>query len=481
MGKHGKVWIVGAGPGDPGLITLRGRQLLQKADVVLFDRLVNPAILTWTRDGAELLDVGKFPHGRRTEQQAICRLLAQKAKKGLKVVRLKGGDPFVFGRGGEEALELARSRIPFEVVPGVTSGVAVPATVGIPVTHRGISTEVTFQIGARAKGSVLGKTLVGYMAVEGLGGFLQEAAVRGFPSNTPVAVIQQGTLPDQKAVFSTIGRLRRDLLKIKIQPPSIVVVGNVVALRHLIGRQAKGRLSGQRVVLTVSTNLMRGWREVFEAEGAEVWELPMTQIHETAVSKGWEKDFQKSKWLVFTSGAGVRALLHAVRDIRRLGDKKIAVVGAATAAICHQHGLGVDFVGPGPGATALAEHWPGTFNDEVLHCTGSAEEGGFRSVMQKRGYLVRRSVLYRNMAPSRPPKVVLERLHQEGANWVVFASGTAAERLQGWMGRAWAAATPTAVIGDTTAKTARKAGWKVSALAKDVSAGAVLSAMLKSE
>lgn len=207
----------------------------------------------------------------------------------------------------------------------------------------------------------------------------------------------------------------------------------------------------------------------------------MTQIHETAVSKGWEKDFQKSKWLVFTSGAGVRALLHAVRDIRRLGDKKIAVVGAATAAICHQHGLGVDFVGPGPGATALAEHWPGTFNDEVLHCTGSAEAGGFRSVMQKRGYLVRRSVLYRNMAPSRPPKVVLERLHQEGANWVVFASGTAAERLQGWMGRAWAAATPTAVIGDTTAKTARKAGWKVSALAKDVSAGAVLSAMLKSE
>jgi len=479
VGKHGKVWIVGAGPGAPGLITVRGQQLLRNADVVLFDRLVNPAILSWARDGAELLDVGKMPGGRRTEQETICGLLSQKAKKGLRVVRLKGGDPFVFGRGGEEAIWLAQRNIPFEVVPGVTSGVAVPAAAGIPVTHRGVSTEVAFQIGARAKGSVEGKTLVGFMSVEGLETFLQEAMASGFTQNSPVALIEKGTLPNQKTLFSTVGRMLKDAKKMKIRPPAIVVVGDVVALRHQIGRQSKGKLSGQRVILTVSSALAKGWREVFEEEGAEVWEMPMTQIREIPMKHGWERDLKNATWIAFTSGAGVRALLHAVGDIRKLEGKKVAVVGSSTSQICRQHGLGVDFIGPGPGAIALAKHWPGKKDQGVLHCTGGAEEGVLVGALQKRGFSVKRILMYRNIAPTRPPKVVLEKLQTDGAHWVVFASGTAAERFHRMMGKSWATGIKTAVIGESTAKTARKAGWRVVAKAKDVSARAVLSAILR--
>ena len=480
MGRQGKVWIVGAGPGDPGLITLRGRQVLQQADVVLFDRLVNPAILLWAREGAELWDVGKMPGGRRTEQETICRLLSRKANKGLSVVRLKGGDPFVFGRGGEEAIWLAQKNIPFEVVPGVTSGVSVPASVGIPITHRGVSTEVAFQIGAKSRGSIEGKTLVGYMSVEGLKPFLQEAIECGFTMNSPVAMIQNGTLPSQKTLFSSVGRLLQESKRPRIQSPAIVVVGDVVSLRHQVGRQSKGRLSGKRVILTVSFALAKGWREVFEAEGAEVWEIPMTRIQESPMRKSWEKNLMQADWIALTSGAGVRALIHAVVDIRKLAEKKIAVVGPSTAQICRQHGLGLDFVGPGPGAISLAKHWPGAKHEKVLHCTGSAEEGVLLRSLKKRGFSAKRCVMYQNTTPAKPPRAVMDHLQREGADWIVFASGTAAERFQRLMGRWWARQIRAAVIGESTAATARRSGWWVVAKAKDVSARAVLSAMLKS-
>jgi uroporphyrinogen III methyltransferase/synthase len=267
--------------------------------------------------------------------------------------------------------------------------------------------------------------------------------------------------------------------KMKIRPPAIVVVGDVVALRHQIGRQSKGKLSGQRVILTVSSALAKGWREVFEEEGAEVWEIPMTQIREIPKSKSWERDLKQTDWIALTSGAGVRAMIQVVADIRKLAAKKIAVVGPSTAEICRKNGLGVDFVGRGPGAMSLAKHWPGQKDEAVLHCTGSAEEGVLLDALQKRGFSVKRILMYRNIAPPRPPKVILQKLQTDGAEWVVFASGTAAERFHRLMGKSWATGIKTAVIGESTAKTARKAGWKVVAMAKDVSARAVLSAMLK--
>jgi len=477
VARPGKVWLVGAGPGDPGLITLKGREVLRRADVVFFDRLVNPGILVWTKAGAELADVGKEPGGKRTEQEVIGRRLIQAARSGKQVVRLKGGDPFVFGRGGEEAEALAKAGICFEVVPGVTAGVAAPAVEGIPVTHRGLSTELVLKIGARAEGSVSGRTLVGYMSVEGLKEFLEKAVEAGFSPETPAALVSKGTRRGQKTLVSTVANLAADAKRLEIQPPAVVVVGGVVALRKWIGQQSRGRLAGQRVVLTVSQALGKGWRQLFEDQGAEVWELPMTKITHLAPRSSWKKEVGRATWIVLTSGAGVRALPGIVGDARKLAGKKIAVVGRTTAEILKSIGLQADFIGPGPGSEALVRNWPGKKAAPVLHITGNEEGGGFTALLQKKGYRVRRLVVYRNEGPQQMAKPVREALIREGADWVIFASGTAAKRFRRLVPR-WPMEPKVAVIGPATAKIARRAGWRVWTMAKQVSGAEVIRSIL---
>ena len=460
MAKEGKVWLVGAGPGDPGLLTLKGREALRRADIIFFDRLVNPGILVWAKPGAEFMDVGKTPGGKRTGQDVIGKSLMVAARAGKQVVRLKGGDPFVFGRGGEEAEALAKAGICFEVVPGVTAGVAVPAVEGIPVTQRGLSTEVVFKIGARAEGSVSGRTMVGYMSVEGLGEFLEKAIESGFSPETPAALISKGTCRGQKTLVSTVARLAVDAKRAGIRAPAVVVVGGVVALRKWIGQQSRGRLAGQRVVLTVSEALGKGWRQRFEEHGAEVWELPMTKITHLTPKSSWKKEVGRAAWIVLTSGAGVRALPRIVGDARKLAGKKIAVVGRSTAEILKSIGLRADFIGPGPGSEALARTWPGKKLDPVLHITGNEVGVGFAGLLQKKGYRVKRLVVYRNEGPRQLTRPVREALRREGADWVIFASGTAAQRFRRLISR-WPFEPKVAVIGPATARKARVAGWKV--------------------
>ena len=479
MAKPGKVWLVGAGPGDPGLITLKGKTALQGGDVVFLDRLVNPGILVLGKPGAEVIDVGKVPGGKRVEQDGITRKMIAAAKLGKQVVRLKGGDPFVFGRGGEEAEALAKAGIPFEVVPGVTAGVAAPEVEGIPVTHRGLSTELVFKIGSRAEGSVSGKTLVGYMSVEGLDEFLEKAVEGGFSPDTPAAMISRGTCRSQKSVVSTVGNLSKAAKSAAIRAPAVVVIGGVVALKKWVGRQTRGKLAGQRVVLTVSETLGRKWREVFEKEGAEVWELPMTEIRHVKPRDTWAEKFSKAKWVVLTSGAGVRSLPKILGDLRGLAEKKIAVVGQSTGAILQSVGLRADFVGPGPGVEALARAWLGKKGEQVLHITGSSEDGKFARTLRKKGFPTERIEAYRNAQPARPPQVTLNALQKEGADWVVFASGTAAERFRRLFPR-WSREPKVAVIGPSTAKVAKGCGWKVQITAREVSPEGVLSGMLKS-
>lgn len=479
MAEAGKVWLVGAGPGDPGLLTIKGKEALGRADVIYYDRLVNPGILLHAQKGARLIHVGKKPGGKRTEQSEICKKLISSAQAGKKVVRLKGGDPFVFGRGGEEAAELTQARIPFEVVPGVTAGIAAPAKEGIPVTHRGVSTELLLKIGAEAEGSVAGRTLVGYMSVKGLGEFLSRAMESGFRPDTPAALISSGTCVNQKSVFSTVEKLEQDAKRAQLKAPAIVVVGKVVDLRKQIRGQTHGRLSGKRVILTVSDSMGTGWREVFEKEGAEVWLLPMTKIDLLAPKAIWPQKIQKTQWIVLTSGAGARALPQLVGDLRKLSGRRIAVAGKSTAAILRTVGLQADYVGPGPGAMALAKTWPGKKTESILHLTGSAEDGGLVNRLRAGGYQAQRIEVYRNRLPSDLPKPVLSALRREGADWVVFASGTAAQRFRRLMGKSALAKTKVAVIGPTTAHVARRSGWKVAALARDVSAEGVLSAILQ--
>ena len=480
MSREVKVWLVGAGPGSPGLLTIRARDVLSQAEVVLYDRLVNPALFTWAPETAKWIDAGKTPRGRRIEQNEIHRLLLRYAKKGKRVVRLKGGDPFVFGRGGEEAQALSQARIPFEVVPGITSGIAAPAFAGIPITQRGLSSEVTFRIGAQAEGSTTGKTLVGYMTVEGLEEFLLRAQNLGFSRTTPAGLIGSGTCHKQKTIFGTIHDLAQKAKKSDVGAPAIVVVGPVVDLRRELAWWERLPLAGKRVVLTMSEAMGKGWRERFEDLGAEVWELPMSRLEVIPPQRSWVRQIVQADWLVFTSAAAVRAFPRAVGDIRRVAKAKFAVVGKATAEVLRSIGLEPDFVGPGPGGEALARHWPKTAKGKVLHLRGSIGEGTFVSILKSKGIHSREISLYKNASAASLTLPVLKALRQEGADWVVFASGSAALRFRNLCPN-WRKGEPrTAVIGPATATLARATGWKHIAVAKDASVDGVLRVMLPS-
>lgn len=244
--QPGLVSLVGGGPGDPGLITLRGWQRLQEADVVVVDKLAPRELLDLLPDHVEVVDAGKAPHRHNLTQDEINAVIVEQALTGRRVVRLKGGDPFVFGRGGEEALACVRAGVPFEVVPGVTSAIAVPAAAGIPVTHRGITQDFAVvsahldpsQPGATVDWDALANgpgTLVLLMAVAHIEAVAAELVKRGRPGDTPVAVVSNGTRPDQHVLVSDLDTVAADVRRRRIAPPAVVVVGEVVRLRALLG------------------------------------------------------------------------------------------------------------------------------------------------------------------------------------------------------------------------------------------------------
>lgn len=478
MGKKGKVWLVGAGPGDPGLMTQRGLDALRRADVILYDRLVHPVILLKASPHAVWVDAGKTPRGRRMEQKEIHRLLISHAAKGKRVVRLKGGDPFIFGRGGEEAEALVKAKIPFEVIPGVTAGIAGPAYAGIPVTQRGISTELLFRIGARAEGSVRGKTLVGYMTVQGMDEFLERALDLGFTHSTPAGVIEWATTARQRVITGTIGTLTTLARRENISAPAIVVVGSVVSLRKKLKWWEGQVLAGKRIVLTASEILGKGWRECFEDLGAEVWEIPMTHIQPLTPDPGWISKIEKAQWLVFTSASAVRCFPKAVGDLRKVAGCKIAAVGKATADVLRTIGLEADWIGRGTGSDELVQGWPPWAKGRILHITGDAGDDSMIQRFRKRGYQADRIIIYRNQGGRSIPKPVQDALQKEGADWLVFASGTAAIRFRRLFPRLKKIRHVVA-IGAATARAAHQAGWKVSCVAKEPSAQGVLRAMIK--
>ena len=478
MSKVGKVWLVGAGPGDPGLFTRKGREVLAKADVILYDRLVNPGILLAARPGVLWIDAGKTPRGKRMEQGEIHRNLIRYARKGMRVVRCKGGDPFVFGRGGEEAEALWKAKIPFEVVSGVTAGIAAPAYAGIPVTQRGVSTELSFRLGSRAEGSVHGKTLVGYMSVEVLEEFLQTARDRGFSSQTPAAIVQQGTTHCQKVVIGTVRNLAALAKKSQIRPPAVVVVGDVVNLRKNLQWWEKRKLAGKRIVLTGSEQLGQGWREALEEHGAEVWEIPMGTIEAIPPQPSWRAKIRRANWLVFTSAAAARLFPAIVGDWRLLGGCKFAAVGKMNAKVLSSIGIEADWIGRGPGSRELAEGWPKWATGKVLHLTGSAGDGSFVQRLRKKGVQAERLVVYRNTAHRSIQRPVQEALRREGADWVVFASGSAAVRFRKVMPKG-VGKMKVLAIGPATARTAKSVGWRVKSIATEPSAMGVLRAILK--
>lgn len=358
----GVVYLVGGGPGDPGLVTVRAQELITSADAIVYDALVNPALLESRRPDVELVYVGKRGGDHSRTQDEINGLLVELARRHARVVRLKGGDPFIFGRGGEEALVLRAAGIRFEVVPGITAGIAAAAYAGIPVTQRSMASSVTFATGHEdptkpdtdldwthlASGS---GTLVFYMGVGRLRENFKRLMAAGRPAETPAAVIEWGTYPRQRVVSGTLSSLPERVEAERIGAPAIVVVGEVVGLRDELAWYESRPLHGRRIVVTRARAQASALANELEALGAEVVQFPTIEIapaKEPGPLDEAARTAAEYDWIVFTSVNGVAhfwaALRRAGRDARSLAGVQVCAIGPATAAVLERHGVVADLV-----------------------------------------------------------------------------------------------------------------------------------------
>jgi uroporphyrinogen III methyltransferase/synthase len=363
----GKVWLVGAGPGDAELLTIKGRRILEQADVVVYDRLIGPGVLEYASPEAELIDVGKSGGHHPVPQEKIEELLVEKALEGKRVVRLKGGDPFLFGRGGEEMEALTERGIPWEPVPGVTSALAVPAFAGIPVTHRDYASSLHIVTAHRRQGSSidygalarLEGTLVFLMGASEVREICRRLTEAGMDENTPAAVVEWGTTARQRRVTGVLADLA-DRVQFRDaaspgRPPAVVVVGRVVALAETLDWRGRLPLSGKCVLVSQAK---KGGRlaALLRARGAEVLEAFSSRAEATHALL---PPLSGYGWLVFTSAAGVEFFFEGLkrdhRDLREIGPGRIAVVGPATRDAVESRGLRVDLVPPVYSGAALGE------------------------------------------------------------------------------------------------------------------------------
>lgn len=359
--KTGTVYLVGAGPSDVGLLTERGRQLIESADVIVYDRLIGTSLLLQLPDSAELIDVGKRAGNHTLPQADINRLLLTKAQEGKTVVRLKGGDPFLFGRGGEELELLAQHGIPFEVVPGVPSAISVPAYNGIPVTHRDAVSSLHIITGHKRAGQPLnldfnalvntGGTLVFLMGVSALRDICAGLLDAGIHPEMPAAILQQGTTAGQKRVSATVSTLPEEVERQGIATPAIIVVGEVCRYADEFAWAERRPLFGARIVVTRPKARIGTLSGLLREQGAEVWEIPAIRTEPILPNDALRRELSRLetyRYLVFTSPAGVEvfceAMLDAGMDIRRLGAGKIAAIGAGTARELRKHGILADLV-----------------------------------------------------------------------------------------------------------------------------------------
>jgi uroporphyrinogen III methyltransferase / synthase len=358
----GKVYLVGAGPGDPGLITVKGLDCVKKADVVIYDYLANERLLDHRRPDAELVYVGKQGGRHTLPQEEINQLIIRKAREGKIVARLKGGDPFIFGRGGEEAEDLVDNGIPFEVVPGVTAATAVPTYAGIPLTHREHTASVAFVTGHEDPTKEESKvhwdriatgigTLVFFMGMKNLKSIVDNLTSHGRNPDTPIALIQWGTRTDQRVVTGTLRDILPKVKEAKLGPPAIIVVGEVVKLRQKLNWYESKPLFGKRIVVTRSREQASVFAEMLIDRGATTVELPTIDVVPPA---NWEEldaaihSVETYAWVIFTSANAVKYFMERLRrlgkDVRMLKGVNLCTVGTKTAEALESFGLRADLI-----------------------------------------------------------------------------------------------------------------------------------------
>jgi len=498
------IYLVGSGPGDPGLFTVKGARCMGEAEAVVYDRLAPEALLKYARPEAEKIYVGKKPGNPTMSQEEINDVLVDLGCAGKTVVRLKGGDPYIFGRGGEEALALIEAGLPFEVVPGVTSGVAAPAYAGIPVTHRHVSTSVAFVTGHEdptkgrtdvdweklANGA---DTLVLYMGVGRLAEISAGLISAGREPDTPVACVRWGTVPEQRTVTGALEDIADKVAKAGLKPPAIIVVGDVVALREVgLDWYERRPLFGRRVVVTRARAQAGELSAELEKLGAEVYEFPTIEIvppEDFGPLDSAIRDLDSFDWLVYTSVNGVEAFVDRLRhhglDLRAVPrGAKVAAIGPATAERLEEVGLRVDVVPKEYRAEALIEALDSgsLAGKRVLIPRARVAREILPEKLREAGAEVVVPPAYESVPSSGGREELSLRLRSGEIDCVTFTASSTVENFVGAFGEEEAvrllSGTKVACIGPITAETARKRGFRVDAEADEYTIPGLVEAVV---
>jgi uroporphyrinogen III methyltransferase / synthase len=484
--NSGTISLVGAGPGDVGLVTLRARELIEKADVIVYDHLANPEMLGWARQGAEIIYAGKKAGAHALSQDEINRLLIEKAKTGLSIVRLKGGDPFVFGRGGEEALAAGEAGVSFQIVPGVSSAIAGPAYAGIPVTHRGENSHVTFFTGhedpSKSESAIdfaalakLGGTQVMLMGLETLAGISSKMIEHGARRDLPVAVIRWATTGRQETIVGTLETIASRVDERGLQPPAIAVFGDVVSLREKLNWFENRPLRGKRIVVTRSRKQASVLSSALSNLGADVLELPTIRIDPPGDLRAFAEMVQDSHsydWIVFTSPNGVSAFFEMFfklyDDARDIGAVRIAVIGPATAQRVKDFRLKVNLQPDDFVAESLVRQFQkegGVENLRILLVRAEKARDVLPQELTRLGAIVDQGFAYRTVPETVDVTGARARFADEGADLITFTSSSTVENFMA-LGLPWPDGMRVASIGPITSQTVRDHGLTVDIEAK---------------
>lgn len=499
MEKKGKVYLIGAGPGDPGLLGLKAKECLETADAVVYDRLADPRIIEFCRKDAEMVYVGKASANHTMRQPDINKLLVKLAAEGKTVARLKGGDPFVFGRGGEEAIELLEAGLPFEFVPGVTSAIAVAEYAGIPVTHRHVATSFAVITGhedpTKGESTINWKglatavdTLVFLMGVENIERISSQLIANGRSADCPAAVIRWGTRPEQRTLITTVGQAAADVKASGMKPPAIFLVGEVVKLRKQLQWFDNKPLFGKTVVVTRARAQASALTKKLEAQGARVLEVPAIKIVPPADFAPLDKAIaaiNTYKWLILTSVNGVEyffdRLFKAGKDARALWGVKIAAIGSATAEALKNYGITADLVPSAYKAEELADALAENTQagDKLLLARAKIARNVLPERLRALGADVDVVTAYETVADCQNKDELLEVLESGEASLVTFTSSSTVTNLLDVLGdkKDLLHNTALAAIGPVTAETLEKHGLKPAVSAAEYTIDGLMTAI----
>jgi len=487
----GKVYLVGAGPGDPELLTLKGKRALERAGCVLYDNLANHSLLDLAPQAAERIYVGKKKAEHAVSQDEICAMIIARARRGLDVVRLKGGDPFIFGRGGEEAEALHQAGVAFEVIPGITTPLGIAAYAGIPLTHREHTSVVTFVTGHDPEAIDWSKTgsetLVIYMGLSTFARVAEKLIANGRSAETPAAAVRWATRPDQEVVVGTLASLAGLIHDRGLRPPATIIVGEVVRLRDRLSWFEQLPLFGQRIVVTRPAGQSTGIAASLRDLGADVIELPAIEIvapEDTQPIERAIRELSDYAWLVFTSANGVEGFCNALdnsswdwRDVRA----RIAVIGPATRAAVEALHLKVDVMAGEYVAESLADvlSESDVAGKRILLPRAAVARDTLPEDLRRKGASVDVVEAYRSVAPENLASRAAEALTAgRRPDWITFTSSSTVSNLVRVAPPGSLEGIKVATIGPVTSATARKLGLAVTVEASAYTADGLVAAIL---